>query len=799
MKTRTESILFQFLVYGNSMLLAIGLSRVFLATNGITVPFLHVVWPVILVHAAFKLLLSPPLRAMITLSALTLMSLLMYLLWPGRVASWRPDLIELGNKSVYAFQYYTGFASLDEKMIPFAATAAIVLVSYLVCLTATKIQLPLVWAIVLLVLMTLNALRDVSQDAIGILLTAFSILLLMVKRQPFRKPGRKRPFKRQPVTAMMVAAPLILLSILGSLLLTAFIPVRMGRQQQLIEGLADDVSQAMGFEPATELQPDFSISFAGFYPLGTRLGGPVALSESPVMDVFGHPGPALLRGAIYDRYDGARWERDPRGETFRLDNIFEQEVRQIVFDLDQPDPDVVNERVVMNLIDEWNLVITPRATASGMIFTPGRPLAVTPQTDERFQVYFDDRGMLYSKYPLTAKTPYRVESRVVRTWNPEFPDYALQVHLQEEEGADVRPAFYEAEYLAVPDNELYRSGGELQALADHLTSGAEDPYGKALAIRRYLIEHATYNLNVAVPPEDKDFVLWFLESREGYCVYFATAQVMLSRLAGIPARYAEGFILDDPDPATHARTVMANRAHAWCEIYIPLIGWVPIDATPGGVAPGGQEDPAEPTPVPTGPVEPEPSISPLPTGPDELPDPMDAEKRRAFGIRLLRLAAIALAILFVRYAIRHREKLLYSPEDLAILYPDAVKRLEIYWQELQLALQTEAQLIRPGETPILFLDRLKGPYPHLSETLDEAGQIVSAVRYGRHQPTERELAILAKLYRRVDRMIREKNRFNHLLLNRLIPRLRGVDGRRRLMLDHLIREARLSLGFGRKS
>ena len=56
------------------------------------------------------------------------------------------------------------------------------------------------------------------------------------------------------------------------------------------------------------------------------------------------------------------------------------------------------------------------------------------------------------------------------------------------------------------------------------------------------------------------------------------------RHLGIPARYVEGFIIT-PDDVRNAEpyekiTLTGKNAHAWTEIYIDRIGWIPIEVTP---------------------------------------------------------------------------------------------------------------------------------------------------------------------------------------------------------------------------
>lgn len=106
-------------------------------------------------------------------------------------------------------------------------------------------------------------------------------------------------------------------------------------------------------------------------------------------------------------------------------------------------------------------------------------------------------------------------------------------------------------------------------------------YKAAQKIADYVRGSAEYNLNTGKMPADgDDFAQWFLEESDtGYCVHFATATTVLLRAAGIPARYVEGYLVDAQ--AGETVTVTQADAHAWVEYYIPNLGWVPLESTPG--------------------------------------------------------------------------------------------------------------------------------------------------------------------------------------------------------------------------
>ena len=55
-------------------------------------------------------------------------------------------------------------------------------------------------------------------------------------------------------------------------------------------------------------------------------------------------------------------------------------------------------------------------------------------------------------------------------------------------------------------------------------------------VAEFIRSVGTYKLNVSRQPTNFDFALYFLEqSKEGYCVHFATAAAVMYRALGIPA------------------------------------------------------------------------------------------------------------------------------------------------------------------------------------------------------------------------------------------------------------------------
>jgi hypothetical protein len=71
---------------------------------------------------------------------------------------------------------------------------------------------------------------------------------------------------------------------------------------------------------------------------------------------------------------------------------------------------------------------------------------------------------------------------------------------------------------------------------------------------------------------------FLLEARAGHCEYFATATTLLLRAAGIPARYAVGYAVQEKKGRHHI--VRSRHAHAWALAWVDG-RWQDIDTTPG--------------------------------------------------------------------------------------------------------------------------------------------------------------------------------------------------------------------------
>lgn len=101
-------------------------------------------------------------------------------------------------------------------------------------------------------------------------------------------------------------------------------------------------------------------------------------------------------------------------------------------------------------------------------------------------------------------------------------------------------------------------------------------------VRENLMNHAVYTKAPGATPKGKDYVSYFLyENKQGACTHFASAAVLMFRMFGIPSRYVEGYLTTSLTANQGANEIRDNCAHAWPEIYLDGIGWLPVEVTPG--------------------------------------------------------------------------------------------------------------------------------------------------------------------------------------------------------------------------
>lgn len=297
-------------------------------------------------------------------------------------------------------------------------------------------------------------------------------------------------------------------------------------------------------------------------------------------------GTVYLKGFDADTYDDGEWSKD--------EDKFEEACRDAGYDSEQISENIANLAVskLLNWYGISGLKNCEMATQGSISYVDSSGIrAYCPYFIEKNSkriLVTGDSGFIKEKgsdsiyfYLWKMGTEYEsyyniFDSIAKEDWETWYEKYVLN------------------QYLEVPDNmenvEKVAKEIEEQNLFNNLDDNTER-LKKARLVASWLKRNTNYNLYLPELPAGEDCIEYFLGvSKTGYCMHYASASVMILRKLGVPARYVSGYIapmnLFKYDSNQYVANVMDNKAHAWVEIYLEGIGWVPVEVTKGYSSPG---------------------------------------------------------------------------------------------------------------------------------------------------------------------------------------------------------------------
>ncbi len=414
-----------------------------------------------------------------------------------------------------------------------------------------------------------------SLALIPVLVLLLCVLLIGMAKTTGRQINRKlAEGDRIPGALLEVFAIAVLPAIL--LCAFAFSPEKDGQlQSEALVRFVEDLGDVLdGRDENYSAMRTFDIGKSGFSPLGDRLGGDITLDNTVVMRVRTSM-PMRLTGAVFDTYDGSSWTDAGGMGGYRYMGAFFQGKRREVFGVDKPYGGKKAKDLYYKVTSPLSLNISYDAHGN-TVFYAGMLQSVKRSDFDAHQTYYNRQAELITK-KVQWSLHYTLETVAFNRGAKDFDQNMLALEAVASAARDKSMEGINAYYLQLPE----ALPASVYEAAQRITQGLTTPYEKAIAIERWLNETCIYTLTPGTPPEDRDFVAYFLETKKGYCVYYASALTVLARCAGLPARYVTGFALkQDPELTSSFSYVATNAtAHAWTQIYFAGIGWVDFDAT----------------------------------------------------------------------------------------------------------------------------------------------------------------------------------------------------------------------------
>lgn len=519
----------------------------------------------------------------------------------------------------------------------------------------------------------------------------------------------------------------------------------------------------------------FTLATEGYYPQGMgQLGGAANPTGHPVMEVH-TPRKTYLRGVMKDRYTGRVWLDTIGDRRYLWASPTTRNTRDRLLDANLP-PESLS---AITLLQPSQVTVRMLDKGASTLFLPQRVRSLSVSGD--MVPYFNDASEVFITRDLEAEDTYTVLAPLMVAGDP---------------GLDV---IVDACARSANDAQYQRILQIYTPLPDHLQSqvfelcrtalqGAQTPYAQALNIQNWLRSNYRYTLDVEQQPENMDFVSNFLLStKEGYCTYFASAMTVLCRMAGLPARYVEGY-LAEPDENGVAR-VTGRQAHAWTEVYFAGFGWLTFDATPpthdnqppeGDEDGGGSEDDNEnendepedePTPPPPEEEDEPDSVTDPTVAPGEYVAPATDEEAEeppesggapgasqwfAWLLLVLLLAALGFRLWWT------------SPSACAKRARGDDERWQVWTQAVHDALRAQGITRRAGESPLMYLSRaVRGG--EMAAAMTELGGTETCVAYGRYTPSLEDAEAARALFEAQRRAMRLLPRLRLTLLRAFTP------------------------------
>ncbi len=351
---------------------------------------------------------------------------------------------------------------------------------------------------------------------------------------------------------------------------------------------------------------------SAIYMLGVRFLGDHASNEGPALSIspiltstFGQRGSMTralriegegdfshLRGIAYTIYSRGMWAP-------RISDHDQQEINPS--DLDAPQ----SRRIVS---------VTRLLHNYGILFAP-----------------LNSQGLRFSRG--TAVYRFAANGGMLRTIDTVPAQYQIALSSSEEHQGPLCAPPTAAERRQLLDVPRDIEPG-VRMLSKTITGGIAQPRRRIELIEQYLISHHHYSLTVDIGAGDP-VSNFLLKRKSAHCEYFASAAVILSRLAGVPARYVIGYLAHERD-GPDAVAVRQRDAHAWAECWLPDVGWVVLDATPGDGRPDALTD--------------RPSV--IARWMERIQDTLTAIRAAANGLGVVRLMCVVFGIAVVFTAVR---------------------------------------------------------------------------------------------------------------------------------------------------
>ncbi len=527
--------------------------------------------------------------------------------------------------------------------------------------------------------------------------------------------------------------------------------------------LTADIQSAIHLFTSDQRRADScSLAELGLQPYQNRIGGTLANQPSTVLATTDDDTSRLYKVTSYSYYSGELWQNrfEP---AYRVNGPWKKKQTAFLASNALDDPDWskilrdggIAKKVTVTLTEE-----------RALLPTLGQTVSLTESIETLNPPLFNANGEVLSFYGYPAGFSYTLDTQQYVFQNGAVGDDFALYQLLATRGDDPYFDGGMEEYLQLPDD--YPQ--EARELAEKVAGGYAAPIQRAYLLAKYFSRANGYKYSEKPGhlPLEETVVDNLLETKTGYCVYYATTMATMARSLGIPSRLAAGYrtVLDAD---TGAFVINSAHPYAWVECYFRNVGWVAFDPTPvihqGSAAEVPEKEQTE-------------QEEPIPPQKDEEHEVKDPNALwRILLIVLIALLVLVIVLIVLRILLAPAE---YHYDRVRQKYRAPAGRLEFYYQDILRQIACLGFGLFPDETADEWISRLEPPLgKERTGAMRAAIRPVMEMHYGNILPNDRQVIAIRQVHDSLEKELRRQMKpLRYLMERRLLLPVSSAAARR---------------------
>ncbi len=598
--------------------------------------------------------------------------------------------------------------------------------------------------------------------AVPFLLVGIFPLIAGEKFQKIKPANAKNHFGLWGKKWLFVAVSIFMAFLVVLASLSVAVAVSGNRRLRICSDVVADVQTLTDTYTIDQKRLNITLFDLGLVTNSSYIGGNLYTIQPEIIATTDLTEPTLVKLTTFDSFDGANWVNDFK-KSYRVNGPWQEKQALYLSTPLADDVEFFNSIVDITYQEQVNITLQKD---SNFLPTFAQAYNFTENTPTENPILFDELGRLVSHYGQKSGYSYSLE---IFTYDTKDKVFRSQVKSLIKNSSQSDPFYnknseifkgYTAEFSNLPST--------LEKRVNIIKAESKTPYDAAYKICKYFSSENGF-IYTEKPPvfyRGDNIVEKLFETKQGHCLYYATAMVAMARQAGIPARLAAGYLTI---PSEDGKTQIIDRSspYAWVECYFEKIGWLAFDPTP-------VDDVKKPKPEKGDKDDNQKPNVDVEEGNVDLDNPnrdtvtkKDTSKINLLAVVLITFAALLLLGILCNTLFSQKA---YELSAVQKRFKSTKQQAEFYYQDILRQFAWLGFSFKTGETiSELALRACKGVGIANANAVCGTLKVVEALHYGDFAPTDDEVAALFGMRKVFERILKRKNnKIGYALKRRLL-------------------------------